>query len=73
MKKNVGNLDRVIRIAVALFIAFLIFGQLVSGGLIIVLSVIGGLLFLTGVAGDCPLYWLLGINTCHVKNAKGSH
>jgi len=73
MKKNIGNFDRVIRIAVALFITFLIFNGSVSGGLGIFLSVIGGLLFLTGVAGDCPLYWLLGVNTCHIKHVKRSH
>lgn len=73
MKKNVGNFDRLMRIAVAIFIVFLIFGASVSGGWGILLSIIGGLLFLTGVAGDCPVYWVLGMNTCHIKHVKGSH
>jgi len=73
MKKNVGNLDRVVRIAVALFIAVLIFTGTVGGGWGIFLSAVGGLFFLTGVAGDCPIYWLFGMNTCQVKHVKGSH
>ena len=73
MKKNIGNFDRVIRIAVALFIALLVFSQPLSGGWGILLSVVGGYFFLTGVAGDCLLYWMLGINTCGVKYMKGSH
>ena len=73
MNKNVGNLDRIIRITVALFIAFLIFSGSVGGGLGIFLSVMGGLFFLTAVAGDCPVYWLLGISTCQIKHVKRSH
>ena len=73
MKKNLGNLDRIIRIAIALVIAFMIFGTSLSGGWGIFLSAVGGLFFLTGVAGDCPIYWMLGINTCQVKHVKGSH
>ena len=73
MKKNIGNLDRVIRIAAALFIAFLVFSESVSGGWGIFLSIIGGFFFLTGVAGDCPVYWALGINTSSAKQVKGSH
>ena len=73
MKKNVGNLDRVVRITVALLIAVLIFTDAVSGGWGIFLSAIGGLFFVTGVAADCPLYWFFGINTCHVKHMKGHH
>jgi len=73
MKKNIGNLDRIIRITAALVIAVLIFSESVSGGFGIFLSIIGGLLFLTAAAGDCPVYWLFGINTCSVKHLKGSH
>jgi len=73
MKKNIGNFDRLIRILAAAFLVILIFSVPIQGGLAIFLSVLGGLFFLTGVAGNCPLYSLLGINTCKAKHVKGSH
>lgn len=62
MKVNVGTVDRVLRIA--------------AGAVLILLAVMGkigwwgwlGLIPLaTGIVRFCPLYPLLGINTCPLK------
>jgi len=63
MKTNVGIIDRVIRIVVALVFIGLYFSNLVTGTLAIVLLGLAGVFVLTALIGFCPLYWPLGINT----------
>ena len=62
MKSNVGGIDKVLRIVVG---AGLI-GATVAGFLP-VWGYIGVVPLLTGLLGWCPLYPLLGINTCPTK------
>ncbi len=58
MPSNVGAADRVVRIAVGLvLLGVVFFGPKTSWGWV------GVVPLLTGVAGTCPLYTLLGINT----------
>ncbi|MFN4315438.1 MAG: DUF2892 domain-containing protein [Chitinophagaceae bacterium] len=64
MKKNMGNADRIIRILIAAVLAGLYFGGVVSGTLGIVLLVVAGVFLLTSFVGFCPLYTLVGLNTC---------
>ncbi|MCF8422914.1 MAG: DUF2892 domain-containing protein [Bacteroidia bacterium] len=64
MKKNMGNIDKIIRILVAIVIAVLFFRNVISGTLGIVLLVLAGVFVLTSVMSFCPLYTLVGINTC---------
>lgn len=59
-----GNIDRIIRILVAIVIAVLVFTNVLSGTLGIVLLVLAGVFVLTSVISFCPLYTLVGINTC---------
>ena len=67
MKKNIGSADRIIRILLAALAAFLYFTNVVTGTLGIVILVVGGILLLTSLAGTCPLYRLVGLNTCPAK------
>ncbi|MFM9910903.1 MAG: DUF2892 domain-containing protein [Chitinophagaceae bacterium] len=67
MKKNMGNTDKMIRILLAVVFAVLYFTGNVTGTLGIVLLVVAGVFLLTGLVGTCPLYSLLGINTCPRK------
>jgi hypothetical protein len=67
MKKNVGIIDRAIRILVALVIAILYFTNVISGTLAIVLLVLAGVFLLTALVRFCPLYLPFGINTWHKK------
>ena len=62
MNKNVGGIDRIIRIVagVALIAA-------AATNAIGVWGYIGLVPLLTGLMGWCPPYKLLGINTCSVK------
>lgn len=67
MKKNMGNADRSIRVIIALLIAVLYFTNVISGTLGLVLLIAAGVFVLTSLISFCPLYSLVGINTCPVK------
>lgn len=67
MKKNMGTADRVIRILLAVLFAVLYFTNTVTGVFGIVLLVLGGVFVLTSLISFCPLYTLLGLNTCPAK------
>lgn len=67
MKKNMGNIDRIVRIIIAAVVAGLYFGNIISGTLGIVLLALAGVFVLTSLVSFCPLYTLVGINTCPVK------
>ncbi len=67
MKKNMGNADRLVRILLAVVFAVLYFTKTVEGTFGIVLLVLGAVFLLTSLISFCPLYTLIGINTCPVK------
>jgi hypothetical protein len=61
MRKNVGGIDKGLRIAAGLaLLALGAFGPLGWWGLI------GLVPLATGLMGSCPAYSLLGMNTCAV-------
>lgn len=62
--KNMGSLDRALRafvVAPAAIVAALALGASSIGG--IVLLAVAGIALVTGAAGRCPNYVLLGIDT----------
>lgn len=69
MKKNMGNIDKSIRLLVAAVLTALYFLGIVDGTLGVVALVIVGVFVLTSVISFCPLYALFGINTCKTKSA----
>lgn len=70
MKKNMGNADRIIRILLAAVVAGLYFGDIVTGTLGIVLMIVAGIFVLTSFVGFCPLYKVIGIQSCPVDTEK---
>lgn len=67
MKTNMGTLDRILRVVVAVIIAALYFTGTISGTLGYVLLGLGGIFLLTSVLSFCPLYLPFGISTCPKK------
>ncbi|MDP3313556.1 DUF2892 domain-containing protein [Lutibacter sp.] len=68
MKKNMGSTDKVIRMLIAVVIAILYFTtDLISGTLGIILLIFAGIFVLTSLVSFCPLYPILGMNTCKKK------
>lgn len=70
MKINMGTGDRVVRIVIAIALSVLFFTGSVSGTLSYVLLAIGGVFLLTSIVGFCPLYRLVGVNTCKTKGTR---
>jgi len=64
MKKNMGAVDRVIRIVVALVIGGLLFTGRLHGTLAIVLGVVAVAFVGTSLVGWCPVYMPLKLSTC---------
>jgi len=70
MKKNIGSTDRLLRILLAAFFAVLYFTGSVTGTAGVILLLLGGILIATSFISFCPLYALLGINTCENNKTK---
>lgn len=64
MKKNMGTIDRGIRVALAMVMVVLFATHVVEGVLGYVLLGVAGIFVLTSLVSFCPLYTLLGIRTC---------
>lgn len=62
MKANVGGLDRTARLAGGLLLI-----GLAATGTVGAWGWIGVVLLLTGALGFCPLYPLIGLNTCPAR------
>jgi hypothetical protein len=67
MKKNMGNADKMIRLAIAAIIAVLYFTGTITGNTALVLLIVASIFALTSLISFCPLYKVLGINTCPIK------
>ncbi len=67
MKKNMGNTDRIVRLLLAAVVAVLYFTNIITGTVGIVLLVLAGVFVLTSLISFCPLYTLIGLNTCPAK------
>lgn len=63
MKKNMGAVDSLLRILVAVVVIALYFAGVLSGTVAIVLLIVAAIFILTGFIGFCPLYLPFGIST----------
>ncbi len=63
MKKNMGSVDRIVRVILAIVLAVLYFTGIIGGTLGIVLLVLGGIFLLTSLVSFCPLYAPFGLRT----------
>ncbi len=63
MKRNMSNIDRIIRVVLAALFAYLYFGGIVTGTFGIVLVVLAAVFLLTAIVAFCPLYAPFKIST----------
>lgn len=68
MKQNMGVIDKVLRILLAVVIGILYFTDQVSGIAGILLLIMAGIFILTSFMGTCPLYLPFGISTKRNKS-----
>lgn len=63
MRKNMGSIDKIIRISIAVIIAVLYFTNIISGTLAIILGAFAIIFIITSFISFCPLYLPFGIST----------
>lgn len=63
MRKNMGLTDKIIRIAVAIFVVILYVIGTINGIIALVLGVFALIMIFTSFVSFCPLYLPFGINT----------
>lgn len=69
MKKNVGSLDKMIRIVLALIATYFAYtGEFNAAWQAYALWAISIVLLLTALTSRCPLFSIIGINSCKVKS-----
>lgn len=69
MTKNMGTIDRVLRISAALVIGVLYFTDQITGIAAIVLGVVATAFVLTSSVGSCPMYLPFGLSTAGKKES----
>ena len=62
MKTNEGTVDRALRVTAGVVLIGLAYAGTIGPW-----GYIGVVPLLTGAIGNCPLYGLLGVNTCSIK------
>lgn len=68
MKKNMGIIDRALRVTIALVLALLYFTGVISGTPGLILVALAAVMVLTSLISFCPLYAPFGISTCKRSN-----
>jgi hypothetical protein len=67
MKKNVGSIDKGIRVLMALAVVLMNYFEIINGTTALILLSIAMVLIITSFANFCPLYALIGKSTCKTK------
>ena len=70
MKTNMGTIDRLIRIVLAIIIGALYYTNTLTGTLGLVLVVLAIIFVATSLIGFCPLYLPFGLSTLRKKIGK---
>jgi len=67
MKTNLGGLDKIIRVSLAMVAGLLVYFEVVDDILAYILLTLIGVFVITSLVGFCPLYGIFGINSCGRK------
>ena len=63
MKRNVGKIDRLIRMTIAAFLILMVLSNYVLGTWAIVAAIVAAIMFVTSLFGHCPIYSIFNIST----------
>ena len=70
MKKNMGSTDKFVRLVLAIVLILLFYKEILTGTLGIIALALALVLTITSLISFCPLYTLLGINTCKTQEKQ---
>ncbi|MCE4216378.1 YgaP family membrane protein [Aquirufa antheringensis] len=68
MKKNVGKMDRIFRLAIAVSLSILAYARIIPANLALTVYIVAAIIALTGIVRVCLLYKPFGISTCREKS-----
>ncbi len=68
MIKNVGSIDKIIRLIIAAVAIYAAYTGMVASPWDYVLYVVAVIMVATSLMGSCPLFSIFGINSCKVKS-----
>ena len=68
MKKNVGKMDRIFRLAIAVSLSILASARIIPANLALTVYIVAAIIALTGIVRVCLLYKPFGISTCREKS-----
>ena len=63
MKKNMGSVDRIVRVLFFILVAVLYLTDQISGAAAVILGILAIVFLLTSLISFCPLYYPFGIST----------
>jgi hypothetical protein len=63
MKANMGSIDRVVRIIIAIVVGILYYQGIISGTVGLILMAVAVIFLATSFISFCPLYWPFGLST----------
>ncbi|MFN8277296.1 MAG: DUF2892 domain-containing protein [Chitinophagales bacterium] len=69
MKRNIGTLDRLMRLGVLAIVIVLYATHIIEGTTAIIFGIIGAIMGATALINFCPLYTLFGFST-HKEEKK---
>jgi len=72
MKKNMGNVDRIIRLIIAAGLLALYFTGTIAGVWATVALVVAIIFIGTSLVSSCPIYSIVGLSTCPTKTSKSA-
>ncbi len=67
MIKNMGNVDRIVRLLLAISVGGLILANVISGTAALILGALAIIFLVTSVLGFCPLYLPFKLSTLGKK------
>ena len=70
MSRNVGTVDRWLRLALGVAMLVIGFGGIAEGTWGTVFKVVGFVPLATAMVGSCPIYSLFGLSTCPIDAPK---
>ena len=68
MKQNVGKMDRLFRLAIAVSLAILAYAKIIPANLTLTVYIVAVVIALTGIFRFCLLYKPFGLGTCREKS-----
>lgn len=63
MEKNVGMVDRIVRVVIGIILLYAVATGMVQGIVMYVAGILGLMMLVTAALAYCPLYTIMKINT----------